>query len=101
MMPHPGGCHASHMTVRSSPFPAACSQATCDANGKVLKSTTGKFVTAPKPTDAADVTFAWVADIAGQGWGINKDITLKLASEQPFNGNVVPVSGRAWCMNHM
>ena len=31
----------------------------------------GTFLSAPRPRDARDVTFAWSADTVGQGWGIN------------------------------
>lgn len=41
-------------------------------DGATSEPLTGVFVTAP--TAAADITFAWSGDVAGQGWGINPDL---------------------------
>eukprot|EP00877_Chromochloris_zofingiensis_P004519 jgi/Chrzof1/14068/Cz08g24010.t1 len=47
------------------------------------------FKTAPEPSDNAAVDFVWIADIAGQGWGINNDISVTLVNEARFNGSTV------------
>lgn len=36
----------------------------------------GHFKTPPARDEAAPVKFAWVADIGGQGWGQNNDISV-------------------------
>jgi alkaline phosphatase D len=37
---------------------------------------TGQFTTAPHKQEALSVKFVWVADLGGQGWGRNPDLTI-------------------------
>ena len=52
--------------------------------GGTLQSLTGRFRTLPLATDSVPLSFVWAADLAGQGWGRNPDLTLTLT-----NGTVI------------
>ena len=51
-------------------------QVESDTDSAAGKGTGGSFTTAPKQDEEAAVTFVWVADLAGQGWGRNPDFEL-------------------------
>jgi alkaline phosphatase D len=40
------------------------------------RSAIGRFKTAPGPREAQTVRFVWAADLAGQGWGHNPDLSI-------------------------
>jgi alkaline phosphatase D len=46
----------------------------------------GGFRTPPLDDDPSQVSFVWLADIAGQGWGRNPDFTLTDTSGGPIQG---------------
>lgn len=46
----------------------------------------GRFLTPPAEEVAAAVKFAWVADVGGQGWGINDNVSIATADGEPIVG---------------
>jgi alkaline phosphatase D len=53
------------------------------------ESAAASFKTAPGPDDAVDVSFVWAADLAGQGWGRNPDLSITTVDGQTITGGYV------------
>ncbi len=49
----------------------------------------GNFQTAPAPNQSKTVRFAWVADLAGQGWGRNPEFKIKSFDGETIQGGYV------------
>lgn len=49
----------------------------------------GSFKTAPAADEAAAVSFVWVADLAGQGWGRNPDFQVTTTDDKVITGGYV------------
>ena len=49
----------------------------------------GSFQTAPSPNQSKTVRFAWVADLAGQGWGRNPEFKIKSFDGETIQGGYV------------
>lgn len=59
------------------------------ADGTTRTSPQGRFKTPPPPGAAAPVRMAWVADYAGQGWGISPNPEVTTVGTPPFNGRKI------------
>jgi alkaline phosphatase D len=49
----------------------------------------GRFRTAPAADSTREVSFVWLADVAGQGWGRNPDLEVKPLEGEPIRGGFV------------
>ena len=49
----------------------------------------GSFQTAPRHNESKTVRFAWVADLAGQGWGRNPEFKIKSFDGETIQGGYV------------
>lgn len=49
----------------------------------------GSFKTAPAADDAAAISFVWVADLAGQGWGRNPEFDLTTIGGKTVSGGYI------------
>ncbi len=49
----------------------------------------GSFQTAPRRNESKTVRFAWVADLAGQGWGRNPEFKIKSFDGETIQGGYV------------
>jgi alkaline phosphatase D len=54
-----------------------------------LQGLTGRFRTAPSPEQARSVRFVWAADMAGQGWGRNPNLTIQAFDGEKIQGGYV------------
>ncbi|KAG7353503.1 PhoD-like phosphatase [Nitzschia inconspicua] len=62
---------------------------TAEARQEPLNSMEGSFKTAPAADDAAPVSFVWVADLAGQGWGRNPNFEITSVGGKTVSGGYV------------
>jgi alkaline phosphatase D len=55
----------------------------------ITTSSTGSFKTVIGPDDTADISFVWAADLAGQGWGRNPDLSITTVDGDVIKGGYV------------
>lgn len=61
----------------------------CAADGTTLESMQGSFQTLPAPDAMEDISFVWAADLAGQGWGRNPDLSIVNQDGETVTGGYV------------
>lgn len=57
--------------------------------GDAMMSQTASFTTLPGPEDEEPISFVWVADLAGQGWGRNPEFEITSADGRTVKGGYV------------
>ena len=60
-----------------------------DTSMPMDSSVEASFQTAPAPQDAKAVSFVWAADLAGQGWGRNPDLSVTTPGGDVIQGGYV------------
>lgn len=61
----------------------------CASGDSVVESEPGNFKTLPMPDKEAPISFVWGADLAGQGWGRNPELTITTVSGKEVKGGYV------------
>ena len=59
------------------------------AGGEAMSSMEASFKTAPAAEEETDISFVWVADLAGQGWGRNPDFEVTTVDGDTIKGGYV------------
>jgi alkaline phosphatase D len=57
--------------------------------GSTTTSRTASFKTAPEADAEQDISFVWLADLAGQGWGRNPDLSITTVDGETITGGYV------------
>jgi alkaline phosphatase D len=71
-------------------YTVQCSSiSTSETRQEPLTSVEGSFKTVPAAEDAVPLSFVWVADLAGQGWGRNPDFEIVTTGGKTVSGGYV------------